>query len=41
MYRVARACVLLLLTLPVCSEAQTHEAPADLALVGLEDLRRL
>ena len=41
MHRFARACLLALLTLPVCAEAQTREAPADLALVGLEDLMKM
>ena len=41
MHRFACACLLLLLTLPVCAEAQTREAPADLALVGLEDLMKM
>src|SRR5215216_3856666 len=41
MPRYARVCMLVVLALPVCAEAQTREAPADLALVGLEDLMKM
>jgi iron complex outermembrane recepter protein len=41
MHPFACACLLLLLTLPVCAEAQTRAARADLALVGLEDLMKM
>ena len=43
MHRCAHVCLVAVLMLPVCAEAeaQTQDAPASLALVGLEDLMKM
>ena len=41
MHRVARVCVLPILTLSIRAQAQTRQPPTNLALVGLEDLMKM